>query len=417
MYPQSKILVIVTVFPSVTETFILNQITDLIDRGFEVTVFTYIEPKNQVVHQLYLDYHLEKQTVAHFKNYSSKLEVLKKGLAFFRKYRKRIDFAKFIPLLNPFKIKSSIPIIKKYYDLPILLFKDNFDVVHAHFGYNGKKVADAYALGLCSYPKAILSFHGSDLTPSKVDYYKNLYQGVFKYFNDFTVNSPYLLAVLKQVNPMIANAHLIPVGFKQSYLQQFSNVEKDKSAFHIVFCGRLINWKGPDRAIRILKKLLDSGRNKCILHLIGNGEMKVELQALVKSLQLEQAVVFYGAISQEKVFQTMASSTVFLLPGIVEKITERSETQGLVLQEAQFFKLPVVTADVGGIKYGMIPDETGFLIEDNAENHFVEQLILLYDTPELRTQMGEKGHEFVLQNFESNVLGRKMESIYNSFFN
>ena len=414
MHQKSKILVVVTVFPSVTETFILNQITDLIDRGFDVTVFTYVQPKNAVVHQLFLDYQLEKQTVAHFKNYSSKIEILQKGFAFFRKYGKRIDFSKLTRLINPFKIKQSILILKKYYDLPILLFKDEFEIVHCHFGYNGKKVANAYALGICCYPKAILSFHGSDLTPSKVEYYKKLYQGVFQYFHGFTVNSPYLQDILKLVNPAVANVHLIPEGFKKTYLEQFSNEEKDKSAFNIVFCGRLINWKGPDRALRILKKMINSGRENCVLHLIGSGEMEAELKALANSLQVEKQIVFYGAISQEKVFQIMASSSVFLLPGISEKITERSEAQGLVLQEAQFFKLPVITADVGGIKYGMVPDETGFLVTENTEDCFVEKLILLYDNIELFQRMGQNGHDFVMKNFESSHIGERLMRVYTS---
>jgi colanic acid/amylovoran biosynthesis glycosyltransferase len=409
---KPKILVIVTVFPSVTETFILNQITDLLDRGFEVTVFTYIQPENAVVHQLFVDYQLEKKTVAHFKNYSSKLKVFQKAFVFFRKYRKRIDFSKLRALLNPLKIKTSIPILKTYYDLPILLFKDNFDVVHCHFGFNGKKVADAYALGICFIPKAILSFHGSDLTPSKVEYYKKLYQGVFKYFHGFTVNSIYLQVILKQVNPSVQNVHLIPESFKNNYLVQFANEQKDNSAFQIVFCGRLINWKGPDRALRILKKMIDSGRKNCILHVIGNGEMKDELITLAKSLQIEKQVVFYGALPQEKVFQTMARSSVFLLPGISEKVTKRSEAQGLVLQEAQFFKLPVVTADLGGIKYGIIPNETGFLVEENTEDCYVEKLNLLYDKPELIQIMGQNGYDFVIDNFESKILGEKLEALY-----
>lgn len=416
MPSKSKILVVVTIFPSVTETFILNQITDLIDRGFEVTVFTYLEPKDAIVHQLFYDYQLDKKTITHFKNYSSKIKILKKAFIFFKKYRKRIDFTKLVALLNPLNIKTAIPILKKYYDLPILLFKDKFDIIHCHFGFNGKKVADAYSLGICSYPRAILSFHGSDLTPSKVDYYKKLYNDVFTYFKGFTVNSIYLKDILKQVNPTVQNVHLIPEGFKLSYLKQFANEQKDKSAFHIVFCGRLVNWKGPDRAIKILKKLTDSGRKNSILHLIGDGEMKEELIALVKRMQLDNKVVFYGSMEQAKVFQIMASGTVFLLPGISEKNTNRSEAQGLVLQEAQFFKLPVITSDVGGIKYGMIQNETGFLIQNEDEDEFVEKLLLLYDEPELVESIGRKGHDFVLESFESSHIGKKLVNVYTSSY-
>ena len=83
MNKNRKILVVVTVFPSITETFILNQITDLIDKGFDITIFTYNKSKDTIIHQLFLDYNLEKKTITHFKNQKSKWLICKEGLSFF----------------------------------------------------------------------------------------------------------------------------------------------------------------------------------------------------------------------------------------------------------------------------------------------------------------------------------------------
>lgn len=412
MNKKSKILVIVTVFPSVTETFILNQITDLIDRGNEVTVFTYNNSSDKIIHQLFLNYNLDKRTITHFKNQKSKWLVCKEAFNFFIKHINKIDFIKLFILLNPFNFSINKKRIKVYYDLPVLLFKENFNIVHCHFGFNGKKLADAYKIGICNYPKAVLSFHGSDLTPSKVELYKDLYKNVFNFFNAFTVNSQYLQEILLKVNPHLNNYYLIPEGFKKQYLEPYLQYEKEKSNFEIVFCGRLINWKGPDRALRFIKAMIEKGITDLRLHIIGNGEMKQELILLASQLKIEDYVLFHGAITQENVFKILASSSVFLLPGIADKQTQRSEAQGLVLQEAQYFKLPVVTSDVGGIKYGMIPDETGFLIDSNNEDEFVEKLILLHNNPELRSKMGKKGHDFVLAEFESKVIGNKLSNIY-----
>ena len=56
MKTKFNILVVVTTFPTVTETFILNHITDLLDKGHQVTVFAYVKPKNQPEHQIFADY-------------------------------------------------------------------------------------------------------------------------------------------------------------------------------------------------------------------------------------------------------------------------------------------------------------------------------------------------------------------------
>lgn len=412
MMKNQRILVIVTVFPSVTETFILNQITDLIDRGNDVTVFTYNKSSDCVIHQLFTDYKLGRKTITHFKNHKNKWLVFKNAFLFFRKYRKKLDVKKIILLLNPVMFKENLKKIKIYYDLPVLLFKDSFDIVHCHFGFNGKKIADAYKAGVCTYPKAVLSFHGSDLTPSKVEYYKELYKDVFTYFNAYTVNSTYLKDILLSVNPFLKNYFLVPEGFKKENLASHLLVEKNETVYDIVFCGRLINWKGPDRAIRIVKKMMDLGCTELRLHLIGDGDLMPVLKILAGELAISGHVVFHGSMTQENVFRIMAGASVFLLPGIADKNTLRSEAQGLVLQEAQFFKLPVITSDVGGIKYGMIPDETGFLIESENESEFVEKLILLYKNPQLRAEMGEKGHKFVLKEFESKIVGDILTNVY-----
>ena len=416
MKTKFNILVVVTTFPAVTETFIINQITDLIDKGHKVTVFAYVKPKNQPMHQIVTDYDLEKIVVTHFKNAGNKLRIINEAILFYKKHFFQINHLKILSLLNPLLLSKNLKKIKIYYDLPILLFKNQFDIIHCHFGFNGKKVADAFEYDMCGHAKAIVSFHGSDLTPSKIDYYKILYKGVFKYFKAFTTNSIYLQNILTTVKPNVSNKYIIPVGFKQDYLKRHLIEKTEIKTFNIVFCGRLINWKGPDRAIKMVYEMINKGCENVVLHIIGNGEMLQQLKSLAEKLDIDANVVFYGAINQDNVFKIMANGSVFLYPGIVEKDTQRSETQGLVLQEAQFFKLPVITSDVGGIKYGVIPNETGFLIDSENEQEFVEKLILLYANPDLRTEMGEKGHKFVLNEFESKVVGEKIVTVFSNIF-
>jgi len=47
-----KIAFIVGGFPSISETFILNQITGLIGRGHDVEIFAITNPKNKKVHSI-----------------------------------------------------------------------------------------------------------------------------------------------------------------------------------------------------------------------------------------------------------------------------------------------------------------------------------------------------------------------------
>ncbi len=403
---RNKILVIVTTFPSVSETFILNQITDLIDREYDVTIFSYNQPNEDIKHPLFTEYNLKEKTFYHFKNEVSKLE------GFFH-------FLKFI-LFNIFKIDLSKLTFsqqkwKALYDLPIFLLKDKYDIIHCHFGFNGKKIAHLKKLNIIKDEKCVLTFHGSDLTPSLIEEYKIFYKDVFRFFNAFTVNSPYLESILRKIHPEIVNLHILPVGFRKEYLKKTLIAEKKTNPKHIVFCGRLIPIKGPDKAIVILNELVKCNHN-VHLDLIGDGPMKKELVEMVETFNLQNHITFHGFLSQNKVFEIMAYSSIFILPATVEKETLRAETQGLVIQEAQFFKLPVVVSNIGGIAYGMIPNKTGYLVEEDDITAFIDKIKLLIEDEKLATSIGTFGNQFVINRFDSKVLGGKLITIFENLF-
>src|SRR3989304_4179622 len=70
-----KIVYLVGSFPKLSETFILNQITGLIDRGHEVEIVAYHNPKEEKVHVDVIQYGLiEKTHYIHYKDDRSLLD-------------------------------------------------------------------------------------------------------------------------------------------------------------------------------------------------------------------------------------------------------------------------------------------------------------------------------------------------------
>lgn len=405
-----RILYVVTTFPSVTETFIASQVADMIDRGHDCTIFSYNSSTDTVVHQLVTDYDLEKHTVTHFKNEMSKWRILKGMLRFFWQHASVLNYKLLFSLMFPFS-RNRTAHRKAYWDLPVFLLRKKYDVVHCHFGFNGVKVARLKKLGILTNERCIVSFHGSDLTPSKVIIYRELYADLFTYFNGFTVNTPYLERILKQVQPDLKNVKVLPVGFHEAYLKPYLDLPKS-DVFTLVYCGRLMALKGPDRALAIVAALVQQGVSDIQLLMIGEGEEAINLKAQARQLGIENYIQWLGALSQEHVFVQMSVASVFIYPGRTEENTGRSETQGLVIQEAQYFKLPVVVADVGGVKYGLVEGETGFLMAENNLEAFVEKILFLYRNPLVREAMGAKGHEWVQGQYSIQKLGDVLVAMY-----
>ncbi len=83
----------------------------------------------------------------------------------------------------------------------------------------------------------------------------------------------------------------------------------------------------------------------------------------------------------------------------------------LTLQEAQLMKKPVVATNVGGIPELMKNNETGFLIEKDDVNGWIEKLSLLINDEQRRKAMGEEGRKFVEENFNWSKIAKEFLDI------
>jgi len=86
----------------------------------------------------------------------------------------------------------------------------------------------------------------------------------------------------------------------------------------------------------------------------------------------------------------------------------------LTLQEAQLMKKPVVATNVGGIPELMKKNETGFLVEKDDAEGWIEKLSLLINDKSKRKTMGEAGRVFVEENFNWNKIAKEFLNILNN---
>ena len=99
--------------------------------------------------------------------------------------------------------------------------------------------------------------------------------------------------------------------------------------------GRLCYQKNQENLIEVFAKL-QSERPESVLLLVGEGEMKAELQQQVEKLGIADKVLFYGVT--DKVEQLLWAMDIFVFPS-------RFEGLGIVAVEAQAAGLPVICSD------------------------------------------------------------------------
>ncbi len=119
--------------------------------------------------------------------------------------------------------------------------------------------------------------------------------------------------------------------------------------------------------------------------------------------EIKQSVVFLGAI--ENVEQAMAASDVIVFPATVGHFARP-------VIEAGFMSKPVVVSKLAPMDELVVDCETGFLVEPENYEKWVEKLHALLINQKLNKQMGENAYKYCIRNFDIKDQVKKIENIY-----
>jgi D-inositol-3-phosphate glycosyltransferase len=187
---------------------------------------------------------------------------------------------------------------------------------------------------------------------------------------------------------------VIPCGFSN---QEFYPVEKqsarailniDPSEKIILQLGRMVQRKGVDNVIRSLAHLQSSDCD-CKLIIVGGEtcaeyfEKDPEIKRL-KQIAAEEGVVdniyFAGRKNRDELKFYYSAADVFVT-------TPWYEPFGITPLEAMACGVPVIGANVGGIKYSVADGKTGFLVPPNDPRALADKVAVLLNDRSLRDTM------------------------------
>ena len=137
--------------------------------------------------------------------------------------------------------------------------------------------------------------------------------------------------------------------------------------------------------------------------LVGDGELRGELENSAMKLGIEKNIVFTG--SRQDVSQLIQLFDVAVLSSIYEGF-------GNFLIEAMAMTKPVVATNVGGIPEVVKHEETGILVSPRNPEALAEGIIRLLKNKEEVRRMGLAGRKRVEQYYDINLKVKKVEEIY-----
>ncbi len=171
----------------------------------------------------------------------------------------------------------------------------------------------------------------------------------------------------------------------------------------VVFTGRLVPHKGVDVLLDVLALL----PKDVVLLLIGAGPRLSGLRSRARRLDIADRVRFCSNVSDVDLPLYLALGNVFVFPS-----ENRLEGFGLAVAEALAAGLPVVTADMPGVREVIEPGVEGLLAEPLIADDVAEKVRRLLDDPALARRMGAAGRLRAVQRYGLATVAGQLLKLY-----
>lgn len=183
-------------------------------------------------------------------------------------------------------------------------------------------------------------------------------------------------------------------------LSQVSDLP-EKKAIRLISVGRLFYQKGCENLLEVAGLLKVKGV-KYELYIIGEGELRKELEDRIVEIGLEECVFLPGY--SENPYALLNSADIFVS-------SSRWETFGIVIAEAMYCGLPVVATRTDGAETMVKDGINGYICEQGDFKSMAMRLEALIKDEELRSKMGQESRKIVKNYTIDKVADKYLEVI------
>lgn len=395
-------------FPQRSETFVIDQIADLMEAGHEVRIFCLSGARTGRDHPAVLEHDLLDRVVHLMSPDRHRRDKILRAAGRAIRYLPgsvlRLRHLRDEDIGRGMKVPAAAAAMGLLAEVPSPPL--GLDVLQVHFGPMGIVVDALREMGVVAGPM-VVSFHGSDVSAwPRGD--PDRYRGLFARADALTANSRFLRDRLLGLGAAAERTSLIPMGVD---LETFSYRVPPGGPPRFLSVGRLSREKGVEHAVRAMGVLRDRGRVFSYT-IIGDGPLRPEIEALTRSLKIDDRVRVRGAEPRDVVVAAMADHHVFVQPSIRAE-SGAVEAQGLALVEAQATGMPVVASAVGGIPE-TVGEGAGRLVPAGDPVALADALDELLSERDSWSDMGAAGRRHVERSFDRRAITGTLTRLYAS---
>jgi colanic acid/amylovoran biosynthesis glycosyltransferase len=402
-----RIAFLVHQFPTLSETFVINQMVGLIQRGHPVDI--YAEKKGDIncLQPLVKKFNLLDRTYYIPPMPDNIFERGLKGINLLKKYA-GLDKTKTLKALNFWQYGVEALSLRLLYIL-VPQLNQTYDIIHCQFGtqsHRGLWFRQINSPHSC----LITTFRGEDISKYVKKKGNNIYNKLFKVGDYFLTNCDFFR---KRIIALGCNSNLTYVLRSGLDCQQFMfkpRSLKKGETIQIATTGRLVEKKGIEYSIRAVAKQAKVTPN-LEYNIIGDGELRSDFEKLIQELGRQNIINLVGWKNETEIKRILDKSHLFIAPSVTAKDGNQDAPIN-VLKEAMAMGLPVISTYHGGIPELVQDGVSGYLVPERDVDALADKLNLLIQHPETWIEMGKAGRAYVEKNYNLDKLNDKLVEIY-----
>lgn len=176
---------------------------------------------------------------------------------------------------------------------------------------------------------------------------------------------------------------------------------KNSERVNILWAGRLIDWKHPELAVEVAKRL-KSENYDFELDIIGQGVMEEEIKSLIDKYELNDNVKMLGSMSPNEVREHMEKANIYLFT------SDFGEGWGAVLNEAMNSGCACVSNyAIGSTGFLIKHKENGLIYKEGDFENLYSLVKSLMDDEEYRTNMGINAYRTIDEVWNAEVAAER----------
>ena len=409
-----KIAFFLNIFPLLSETFILSQITALLDRGHDVDIFAYTAGNQEIAHSDIYKYRLISKSYYYGKN----IETMPKNF-FIRAFNvfnivfrnRNPQLKNLISSMNFFKFRSEAISLRMFYKSYAFSDVDlkKYDIIHCHFGPSGNLGAQLKALKLAEC-KLITTFYGYDITSYVTMHGAGKYKLLFRVADYILCLSNKMKQLLVENGCPIKKIVIHPLGIKTEKFKYNEKIINNKDQINIISIGRLVEKKGIEYAVRAVSSFSEKA-TRIQYTIIGDGPLRKEIEQLIRESNAENFIRIVGWKSQEELVKIMEKADIMIAPSVTAKDGDQEGTPA-VLMEAMASGVLVLSTFHGGIPEIIENEKSGFLVPERNNLAISEKLKQIVKSRNEWNRIRKCARQHVLDNHDIDKLADKLVSLY-----